>query len=142
MVEQVPGVTEQQDISGVLRNKGYFASYNRPYFTQSRDETGHTAAQARHGTLYSYARAPRGQIFGRIGVSVQNLFDMRTLMTRNSYPNEGTFPSAAGHAMELTDYHGGVYAAGGWFCDRCGKHAACGSPVGTAADTSATSSPS
>eukprot|EP00936_MAST-01D_sp_MAST-1D-sp1_P001131 g1131.t1 len=42
---------------------------------------------------------------------------------------------AAGHAMELTDYHGGAYAAGGWFCDRCGKHAVCGSPVGTAADT-------
>merc|ERR1719240_2180913 len=56
LVEQVPGVTEQQDISGVLRNKGYFASYNRPYFTQIRDETGHTAAEARHGTLYSYAK--------------------------------------------------------------------------------------
>merc|ERR1719240_1153363 len=99
LVEQVPGVTEQQDISGVLRNKGYFASYNRPFFTQIRDETGHSAAEARHGTLYSYANAPRGQIFSRIGVSVQNLFDMRTLMTRNSYPNEGTFPSAAGHAI-------------------------------------------
>jgi len=118
LLEQVPGITEQKDISGVLRNKGYFASYNRPYFTQIRDETGHTAAQARHGTLYSYASAPRGQIFGRIGVSVQNLFDMRTLMTRNSYPNEGTFPSAAGHAisarMDLVGYspipNGGIDA--------------------------------
>jgi len=49
---------------------------------------------------------------------VTNLFDMRTLMTRNSYPNEGTFPSAAGHAiaarMDLVGYspipNGGIDA--------------------------------
>jgi hypothetical protein len=118
LVEQIPGITQEQDVSGILRNQGYFASYNRPYFGRIRDETGHSAAQARHGALYSFANSPRGQIFARIGVSVNTMFDLRNLMTRNSYPNEGTFPSAAGHAvsarMDLVGYspipNGGIDA--------------------------------
>jgi len=108
LLEQIPGVTQKVDISAEIRSKGYFASYNRPYSGHIRAETGHDAAQARHGALYSFANSPRGQIFSRVGVSVQTLFDMRNLMTRNAYPHEGTFPSAAGHAiaarMDLVGY--------------------------------------
>lgn len=108
LVEQIPGITQKKDISAEIRSKGYFASFNRPFSSHIREETGHAAAEARHGALYSFANSPRGQIFSRVGVSVQTLFDMRNLMTRNAYPNEGTLPSAAGHAiaarMDLVGY--------------------------------------
>lgn len=108
LVEQIPGITAKKDLSAVIRSKGYFASFNRPFNTHIRDETGHSAAEARHGALYSFDNSPRGQIFARVGVAVQTLFDMRNLMTRNAYPSEGTFPSAAGHAiaarMDLVGY--------------------------------------
>jgi len=118
MVEQIPGLTQKTDLSNTLRNQGYFASYNRPYFSDTRKETGHSAAEAKHGPLYSFAGNPRAQIFSRVGGSVETLFDVRNLMTRNNYPNEGTAPSAPGHAisarMDLVGYspipNGGIDA--------------------------------
>jgi hypothetical protein len=108
LVEQIPGMTRKMDISNTLRMKGYFASYNRPFFSDIRAVTGHDAAAAAHGPLYSYDGAPRASIFARVGPAVGTLFDMRNLMTRNTWPNEGTAPSAPGHAvaarMDLVAY--------------------------------------
>lgn len=118
LLEMIPQVTDKMDLSGHLRSSGYWGSYNRPYFDNIRSMTGHQEAEARHGGLYSFSGNPRAQIFSRVGVSVENLFDMRNLMTRNAFPNEGTLPNAAGHAvsarMDLVGYspipNGGIDA--------------------------------
>jgi hypothetical protein len=99
VVEQVPGYSRHADMSAELLTKGYWASYNRPFFNEVRDMTGHTAAQETHGDLYSYANGPRALIFKRLSNAVTDLFDMRSLMNRNNFPHEGVKPNMAGHAI-------------------------------------------
>jgi hypothetical protein len=99
IVEQIPGYTRHADMSAELLTRGYWASYNRPFFNEVRDMSGHTAAQKAHGDLFSYDKGPRAKIFKRLSTSVTDLFDMRALMNRNTYPHESVWPNAAGHAI-------------------------------------------
>eukprot|EP00747_Dinoflagellata_sp_TGD_P131108 gnl/TRDRNA2_/TRDRNA2_174929_c0_seq7.p1 gnl/TRDRNA2_/TRDRNA2_174929_c0~~gnl/TRDRNA2_/TRDRNA2_174929_c0_seq7.p1 ORF type:complete len:496 (+),score=77.07 gnl/TRDRNA2_/TRDRNA2_174929_c0_seq7:50-1489(+) len=99
LLEQVPGLTQMQDLSHELRSHGYWASYNRPYFKETRQRSGHAYAQKLYGELYSYAASPRAGIFSRLSVAVETLFDMRGMMNRNSWPNEGVDPNEPGHAI-------------------------------------------
>mmetsp|Transcript_93569 Transcript_93569/g.171695 ORF Transcript_93569/g.171695 Transcript_93569/m.171695 type:complete len:716 (+) Transcript_93569:76-2223(+) len=99
VMEQVPGMIQKADMSHVLRDKGYWASFNRPYFDKTREIAGHTAAQKAYGALYSYADSPRAQIFNGLAPSAESTFDMRSIMNRNEWPKEGTVPPSPGHAI-------------------------------------------
>jgi hypothetical protein len=99
VIETIPGLTMKADMSEHLRDNNYWASYNRPYFGKIRDETGHSAAQAFYGALYSYGGNPRASIFGSVAPTVESLFDIRNLMRRNEYPGEGVTPNEPGHAI-------------------------------------------
>lgn len=99
LLEQVPGFIHKQDISSLLSGNGYWASYNRPYFEDTRRMTGHTAAEQKHGDLFSYGNSPRALIFKRSAVGISNMFGVRSIMNRNTFPNEGVFPSEPGHAI-------------------------------------------
>jgi len=99
VLEQVPGMMFRKDMSFHLRDNGYFASYNRPFFKEIRDMSGHTAAEGKYGGLYSYAKGPRASIFSGAAPLVDVLMDMRGVMNRNQWPNEGVLPSEPGHAI-------------------------------------------
>jgi hypothetical protein len=99
VVEMIPGTIAKSELAGHIRSSGYFASYNRPFFAETRAQTGHAAAEAHYGALFSYGGNPRATIFANHGPNVANLFDMRLLMRRNQYPGEGILPNAPGHAI-------------------------------------------
>lgn len=99
VVESVPGISQKGDLSQHLRDNSFWGSYNRPYFGKIRDLTGHTAAENFYGALYSYDGNPRASIFASIAPTVESLLDMRNLMRRNQYPNEGVSPNSPGHAI-------------------------------------------
>mmetsp|Transcript_41191 Transcript_41191/g.74443 ORF Transcript_41191/g.74443 Transcript_41191/m.74443 type:complete len:653 (+) Transcript_41191:99-2057(+) len=99
IVEKIPGVVKKGDVSGFVRQHGYWASYNRPYFEEVRRITGHQAAEQKYGALYSFDRSPRGAIFSHLGPAAENLIDMRHIMNRNAFPNEGVSPSSPGHSI-------------------------------------------
>lgn len=99
VVEQVPGMSFKKDVTYFLREKGYFASYNRPFFPEVRTASGHTQAEAKYGALYSYENGPRASIFKKVAPLSQHLMDMRGIMNRNVWPNEGVTPSDPGHAI-------------------------------------------
>jgi len=99
VLEKVPGIIHKEDMSQHMVGNGFWASYNRPYFPDIRRMAGHEAAENHYGALYSYDHAPRAEIFGRLGNAIQNLFDMRNVMNRNDYPNEGILPNEPGHAI-------------------------------------------
>merc|ERR1719405_440631 len=99
LVETIPGLVHKEDISGILRRDGYWASFNRPYFSDIRDQSGHAAAQKSHGDMYSFHDSPRAKIFRNTVPGVEGLFDMRTLMNRNMYPNAGVEPNEPGHEI-------------------------------------------
>mmetsp|Transcript_29584 Transcript_29584/g.78289 ORF Transcript_29584/g.78289 Transcript_29584/m.78289 type:complete len:654 (-) Transcript_29584:19-1980(-) len=99
VVEQIPALVQKQDMSSWLQEKGYWASYNRPYFPEIRKRSGHTDAEQTYGSLYSITASPRAKIFKHFAPSVRNLFGMRTLMNRDAFPADGVTFLGPGHAV-------------------------------------------
>mmetsp|Transcript_57612 Transcript_57612/g.122525 ORF Transcript_57612/g.122525 Transcript_57612/m.122525 type:complete len:657 (-) Transcript_57612:52-2022(-) len=96
LVEAVPGVSHAQDMTEYLSSHGYFASYNRPFFTRTRAASGHSRAQASHGALYSFEENPRAKLFAKQAHEVNGITSMRGLMSENQFPHAG---SSAGHQI-------------------------------------------
>lgn len=81
-------------------HQGYWASENRPFFDDIREKAGFNGAQKAAGRLYSFFDNPRAAIFRGVGPGVESAFDMRGLMNRNLYPNEGFGePNEPSHAI-------------------------------------------
>lgn len=99
ILESIPGALHSQDVSPILREQGYWASLNRPYFDDIREASGHAAAQKSHGSLYSYADSPRGKIFKEVAPTVESLLDIRGVMNRNMYPYANVEPNEPGHEI-------------------------------------------
>lgn len=91
VLEQAPGTVAQGDMTLHLRDHGYWASFNRPFFPSVRDVTGHTAAERRYGNLFSYGNSPRASIFRYVAPEGKDLASMRVIMNRNSFPKETAF---------------------------------------------------
>ncbi|CAJ1359163.1 unnamed protein product [Effrenium voratum] len=100
LLEQLPGLSHQADLSSELSARGYWGSFNRPFFQDIRRLSGHERAEAAWGALYSFEAAPRAQLMRRYGSSISDLSGMRSTMTRND-PSDATpgMPSGAGHAI-------------------------------------------
>jgi len=100
VVETMPGLVESRDMTEALQAKGYWASFNRPYFEKTRKSSGHEDAQKTHGDLYSYDKSPRGQIFAKNVPDVESLVGMRSMMTHNVYGVAGGGSSSEGDGLE------------------------------------------
>lgn len=71
VLEQIPGYVEAADVTQVLRDTGYFASYNLPYFKDIYNMSGVTALYDQYGDFFSYDQCPRAQIFRRNHTNVR-----------------------------------------------------------------------
>eukprot|EP00928_Gymnodinium_smaydae_P041567 TRINITY_DN28115_c0_g1_i2.p1 TRINITY_DN28115_c0_g1~~TRINITY_DN28115_c0_g1_i2.p1 ORF type:complete len:455 (-),score=58.69 TRINITY_DN28115_c0_g1_i2:43-1407(-) len=89
VVEMLPGINHAEDLSEVLRLRGSFPSFNRPYFTEIRRDSGHAAAEASHGDLYSWTLNPRAQLLGQMANTTNLASDMRYAMGHNAFPHSG-----------------------------------------------------
>ncbi|CAE7528575.1 plbC [Symbiodinium natans] len=100
ILEQVPGMTHQADITSELTSRGYWGSFNRPFFEDIREMSGHKTAEESYGKLFSFEDSPRASLLHRFGAGVSKLGDMRTTMTRND-PKDAVpgFPAGPGHAI-------------------------------------------
>eukprot|EP00930_Biecheleria_cincta_P010377 TRINITY_DN11246_c1_g2_i1.p1 TRINITY_DN11246_c1_g2~~TRINITY_DN11246_c1_g2_i1.p1 ORF type:complete len:677 (-),score=114.48 TRINITY_DN11246_c1_g2_i1:139-2037(-) len=94
ILEQVPGLSQQADVTSEVSARGYWGSYNRPFFKDTRRASGHEEAEGKFGSFYSFEGAPRGLIMKKVGSSVSSLADMRAAMTRNDASD--SFPGLAG----------------------------------------------
>ena len=100
ILEQVPGMTHQADITTELTSRGYWGSFNRPFFEDIRRMSGHKTAEESYGKLFSFEDSPRASLLRRFGSGVSQLGDMRSTMTRND-PKDAVpgFPAGPGHAI-------------------------------------------
>lgn len=105
VIEVLPSTVMFADESKKLREQGYWGSFNRPYFSDIRQASGHFAAQRSHGDLYSWEKNPRAQIFKSAAASVNSMFDMRGLMTRNTFATSGMGPGHDISARMDLDLH-------------------------------------
>ena len=65
VVEQMPGLMPFVDATPTLRRDGYWASYNRPYFSQNEYASSTYARAAAWGALFNYTTYARPVIFRR-----------------------------------------------------------------------------
>jgi hypothetical protein len=83
LMEQIPGYIEIKDMSEVLQRRGFWASYNRPYFDKISKDAGYYDMLSRYGKTYSYEDNPRSQLINSRINSVKNFEDMKSIMQTN-----------------------------------------------------------
>ena len=99
IIEQFPGGTQSDTVTHLINSRGYWASFNRPYFPDVYTKMGFARAAATVGEYYSYNMNARNQIFGRDwnkGASIENV---KTLMRYNDFRNDPLSQGNAGWAI-------------------------------------------
>lgn len=85
LIEQMPGNVTSADVTPVLQQQGYFASYNIPFFSNVYSALGYAEKYEATGNFWSESRTPRAEIFARDHVSVVDLPSMMAIMRSNNY---------------------------------------------------------
>jgi hypothetical protein len=75
--EQLPGHYTSADLSFVLQNASYWASYNIPYFPDIYRLSGNEQMFAQFGNAFSWSECPRAQVYRRDHSSVTDLEGLR-----------------------------------------------------------------
>ncbi|XP_037029408.1 putative phospholipase B-like 2 [Bradysia coprophila] len=88
VVEQIPTLIVTADKTDVLRNQGYWPSYNVPYFKSVFDLSGNQESVDTYGDWFTYDYNPRANIFRRDQSKVTDIESMIKLMRYNNYKND------------------------------------------------------
>ncbi|KAI6660986.1 hypothetical protein LOD99_13709 [Oopsacas minuta] len=88
VLEQLPGYIERQDMTYVLREKGYWASYNIPFFAEVYNRSGTPKMADKHGDWFTHEGHPRAKIFKRDQGSVKDVTSLLKLMRYNDFMND------------------------------------------------------
>jgi len=88
IAEQIPSAVEIDDVTSVLEQNGYWASYNIPYFLPIYKLSGYPAYEAKFGDEYSYTKCARAKIFKRDHGSVTDLDTMKHIMRYNQFQTD------------------------------------------------------
>lgn len=87
--EQIPGGGHAGDMTPMLREQGYWASYNIPYFKDIYELCGYPAKVIEwEAKAMSWEQAARAQIFRRDHVKVHDLTSMARMMRYNDYQHD------------------------------------------------------
>ncbi|XP_039628230.1 putative phospholipase B-like 2 [Polypterus senegalus] len=88
VLEQIPGLVVYADKTEELLHRGYWASYNIPYFEQIFNLSGGVELVQKYGDWFSYDMNPRAQIFKRNQSLVTDMESMIRLMRYNNFQND------------------------------------------------------
>lgn len=88
MAELIPGLFVKEDITNRVIADGYWASFNRPYFSKTSELTMYSAAFAKHGEEFSYEQCPRAKIFKREQKNVHSIRDMKKVLRYNHFQTD------------------------------------------------------
>jgi hypothetical protein len=86
--EQLPDFIHCQDVTNILREQEYWASYNIPYFKDIYNRGGYKDLKQKYGHYFSYKRCARALIFKRDYQKVTDLKSMMQLMRSNDFKND------------------------------------------------------
>ncbi|XP_041084538.1 putative phospholipase B-like 2 [Polyodon spathula] len=85
VLEQIPGLIMIADKTEELFRKGYWASYNIPYFERIFNASGGPELVQQYGDWFSFDLNPRAQIFRRNHSQVIDMESMIRLMRYNNF---------------------------------------------------------
>lgn len=89
VVEQIPGLVAGADVTNQLF-RGYWPSYNVPYFPEIYVASGYVSVDEKGGVLpfTQYQQAPRAKIFRRDESAVHDLATMQRIMRSNDFQTD------------------------------------------------------
>jgi hypothetical protein len=105
VVEVMGSVNHAEDVSALLRTKGFWPSTNRPYFADIRTASGHAAAQQRliadpvASASMTWDVNNRAVLFGKGAIIANDVLAMGLLMSQNTDPDTGTNPAGPDHEI-------------------------------------------
>jgi len=88
VLEQLPGKVWAADQTSILREKGYWASYNRAFYPEAFNMSGAQDLVDKHGSWFSYSETPRALIMARDQGGVVDEESMIKLMRYNSFQTD------------------------------------------------------
>lgn len=88
VLEQIPGFIQYSDKTEELLNKGYWASYNIPYYVDIFNLSGCKELVEKFGPWFSQDQNPRAQIFRRDQKTVTDVDSMIRLMRYNNFKED------------------------------------------------------
>ncbi|XP_037536378.1 putative phospholipase B-like 2 [Nematolebias whitei] len=88
VLEQIPGLVLFADKTQELLKKGYWASYNIPYFEDIFNVSGYNELVKKYGSWFTLDQNPRAQIFKRDQTRVTDLDSMVRLMRYNNFKED------------------------------------------------------
>lgn len=88
VLEQIPGLIVFTDKTQELMEKGYWASYNIPYFVDIFNASGCNELVEKFGPWFSLDQNPRAQIFKRNQTFVTDVDSMVRLMRYNNFKED------------------------------------------------------
>ncbi|XP_071755723.2 putative phospholipase B-like 2 [Centroberyx gerrardi] len=88
VLEQIPGLVIYTDKTRELLEKGYWASYNIPYYVEIFNASGCNELVEKFGPWFSLDQNPRAQIFRRNQTAVTDLDSMVRLMRYNNFKED------------------------------------------------------
>lgn len=77
-----------KDVTNVLREQGYWASYNIPYIDEIYRASGHPKMLKQYGDYYSYKNTARAKMFARDQHEARDVDSMIELMRYNDFQND------------------------------------------------------
>ncbi|KAM7391879.1 hypothetical protein PAMP_022529 [Pampus punctatissimus] len=88
VLEQIPGLVVYTDKTQELLKKGYWASYNIPYYEEIFNASGCNELVEKFGPWFSLDQNPRAQIFRRNQTAVTDVASMIRLMRYNNFKED------------------------------------------------------
>ncbi|KAF7661966.1 hypothetical protein LDENG_00248930 [Lucifuga dentata] len=88
VLEQIPGLIVYTDKTQELMEKGYWASYNIPYYVEIFNASGCNELVEKFGPWFSLDQNPRAQIFRRNQTAVTDVESMVRLMRYNNFKED------------------------------------------------------
>ncbi|KAF3695837.1 putative phospholipase B-like 2 [Channa argus] len=88
VLEQIPGLIVYADKTQELMEKGYWASYNIPYYVDIFNASGCSELVEKFGPWFSLDQNPRAQIFRRNQTDVTDVDSMVRLMRYNNFKED------------------------------------------------------
>eukprot|EP00668_Euglena_longa_P046986 GGOE01062753.1.p1 GENE.GGOE01062753.1~~GGOE01062753.1.p1 ORF type:complete len:653 (-),score=146.74 GGOE01062753.1:677-2608(-) len=87
VVEQTPGWLDLADMTHTLNERGFWASYNIPYFDSIYKRSGFQEMRVTHrkDKSWSHRSCARAQIFAQRAPTVESLADLRGLLRYNDW---------------------------------------------------------
>ncbi|RWS31200.1 putative phospholipase B-like 2 [Leptotrombidium deliense] len=88
IIEQSPGFSVAADVTDVLWRRGYWSSYNIPYFHSIYQRMNYDKKAKQFGEYFSYDECARAKIFRRDEKQVSDLQTMLRLMRYNDFKRD------------------------------------------------------